>query len=216
MRCLGYLVQILMSWPAFPIFPRVKVWVLSYKNNKILDRPAQLTMKIGLIKTDITKLKVEAIVNAANKTLLGGGGIDGAIHKAAGPNLLEECKTLGGCDTGGAKITKGYLLPANYVIHTVGPVWRGGDNNESELLRSCYLKSLTLADQHKIETIAFPNISTGVYGYPKSEAAQIAIKAVNDYLLAGSKIKKIIFCVFNNENYKIYKDLLIRYNCYKD
>lgn len=165
-------------------------------------------MKIEIIKADITKLKVDAIVNAANETLLGGGGVDGAIHQAAGPGLLEECRILGGCKTGEAKITKGYLLPAKNVIHAVGPVWHRGRNKESELLRSCYLKSLALADQYKIKTIAFPNISTGIYGYPKNEAAQTAIKAVNDYLSAGSKIEKVIFCVFNEENYKIYRELL--------
>ena len=165
-------------------------------------------MKIELIKDDITKLEVDAIVNAANETLFGGDGVDGAIHIAAGPGLREECEKLGGCKNGDAKITKGYLLPAKYVIHAVGPVWQGGKNREPELLRSCYLKSLALADKYGIETIAFPNISTGAYGFPNYEAAQIAVKAVSEYLSAGSKIKKVIFCTFDDENYKIYKRMI--------
>jgi O-acetyl-ADP-ribose deacetylase (regulator of RNase III) len=163
--------------------------------------------KIKLIKSDITKLDVDAIVNAANKTLLGGGGVDGAIHRAAGPKLLEECRKLGGCETGEAKLTFGYNLPAKYVIHTVGPVWKGGDSHEAELLRKCYKNSLKIAEEKEIKTIAFPNISTGVYGYPKEEAAEIAVDAVKKYL-RSSKIKKVIFCVFNDENFRIYKKLL--------
>ncbi|NOZ48209.1 MAG: O-acetyl-ADP-ribose deacetylase [Chlorobi bacterium] len=163
--------------------------------------------RIKIIQGDITKLEVDAIVNAANKTLLGGGGVDGAIHRAAGRNLVEECKNLNGCNTGGAKITKGYNLPAKYVIHTVGPVWHGGINNEEKLLESCYTESLKLAVNNDIRTIAFPNISTGVYGFPKSKAAFIAKQAVEDFLAEYRKIKQITFCIFDEENLMIYKDL---------
>lgn len=164
--------------------------------------------KITLIKGDITKLDVDAIVNAANTSLLGGGGVDGAIHRAAGPELLEECKTLGGCPTGEAKITKGYRLPAKYVIHTVGPVWQGGKNNEDDLLASCYRNSLKLAEEYKIERIAFPNISTGVYRFPKERAAQIAINEVKKFLENTKIVKEVIFVCFDEENYKIYEYLL--------
>ncbi len=163
--------------------------------------------KIELQKGDITKVDVDVIVNAANKTLLGGGGVDGAIHSAAGPKLLEECKTLGGCEVGEAKLTFGYNLSAKYVIHTVGPVWRGGQKHEAEFLRDCYTNSLKLAEEKGVKTIAFPNISTGVYGYPKEEAAEIAVDAVKKYL-RSSKIEKVIFLCFNNENFDIYKRLL--------
>lgn len=164
--------------------------------------------KIELYKGDITQLKVDAIVNAANTSLLGGGGVDGAIHKAAGSLLLAECRTLNGCITGEAKITKGYNLPAEYVIHTVGPVWHQGTKNESQLLAGCYKNSLLLAIKHKINIIAFPNISTGVYHFPKTIAATIAIREVSDFLEKNNIIKKVIFAVFDNENYAIYKDLL--------
>ncbi|MDY6800124.1 MAG: O-acetyl-ADP-ribose deacetylase [Bacteroidota bacterium] len=164
--------------------------------------------KIELIQDDITKLEVDAIVNAANKSLLGGGGVDGAIHRAAGSELLEECKTLNGCQTGKAKITKGYHLPAKFVIHTVGPVWHGGQNNESELLANCYNNSLKLALQNNIKTIAFPNISTGVYGFPKDKAAEIAIKTVTDFLNHNNKIEKVYFVCFDNENYNLYQEML--------
>jgi O-acetyl-ADP-ribose deacetylase (regulator of RNase III) len=160
--------------------------------------------RIKILKGDITKINVDAIVNAANNSLLGGGGVDGAIHEAAGPRLLEECKTLGGCATGEAIITKGYNLPAKYIIHTVGPVWKGGKSDEAKLLRSCYQKLLALADQNSIKTIAIPAISTGTCGYPKKQAAEVAIKAVKDYLASGSKIEKVIFVQFNDENYDIY------------
>jgi len=164
--------------------------------------------KIELIQTDITTLGVDAIVNAANTSLLGGGGVDGAIHRAAGPQLLEECSKLNGCPTGEARITRGYLLPAKQVIHTVGPVWYGGANNEEQLLASCYKNSLTLALEHGIESIAFPNISTGVYRFPKIRAAEIAIREVSSFLKKHKKIERVIFAVFDKENYQIYREKL--------
>jgi len=160
---------------------------------------------IEIFKGDITKLKVDAIVNAANSSLLGGGGVDGAIHRAAGPKLLEECKKLNGCKTGEAKITKGYNLPANFVIHTVGPIWNGGNYNEDELLTNCYLNSLKLAVENKIKTIAFPAISTGVYGFPLERAAQIEIKTVKKFIQSDKSIQKIIFVCFDNGTYQTYK-----------
>ena len=164
--------------------------------------------RIELFKGNITTLEVDAIVNAANTTLLGGGGVDGAIHRAAGAGLLAECRTLNGCATGDAKITKGYNLPAKYVIHTVGPVWYGGKSGEAEKLASCYRRSLEIAVANNLKTIAFPNISTGVYGYPKPEAAVIAIEEVTRFLFNHSEIDKVIFCVFDEENYHFYKNLL--------
>ena len=161
---------------------------------------------IQLIKGDITQLKVDAIVNAANESLLGGGGVDGAIHRAAGSQLLEECRTLNGCPTGEAKITKGYNLPAKFVIHTVGPVWHGGNNNEAMLLANCYLNSLRLALKHNIQSIAFPNISTGVYGYPKDQAAEIAIQSVKDFITHNKM--EIIFAIYDSENYQLYEEKL--------
>jgi len=165
-------------------------------------------MKIRLVKGDITQLKVDVIVNAANSSLLGGGGVDGAIHKAAGPDLLEECKSLRGCFTGDAKITKAYKLPCKHVIHTVGPIWRGGEKSEAKLLKSCYKSSLKLAEENELESIAFPNISTGVYGYPKEEAAKIATKAILKKSDKLKSVKEITFCVFDDSNYGLYQDLL--------
>ncbi len=166
--------------------------------------------KIELHLGDITKLKVDAIVNAANNTLLGGGGVDGAIHRAAGPQLLEECKKLNGCATGEAKITKGYNLPAEYVIHTVGPIYKDGKHNEPQLLKNCYINSLKLAEKYKIKTIAFPSISTGVYGYPKELAAPIAINAVLEILPECPSIKKVIFVLFSQRDFDIYHSILTK------
>lgn len=164
--------------------------------------------RIELIQGDITKLKVDAIVNAANPSLLGGGGVDGAIHRAAGPGLLEVCRLLSGCETGEAKITKGYKLPARFVIHTVGPVWGVGDRNEAELLASCYRKSLAQATVHDCQTIAIPNISTGIYHFPKELAAEIAIREVKNYLSANTIPEKVIFVCFDDENFAIYQQML--------
>ena len=165
--------------------------------------------RIEIYQGDITKLKVDAIVNAANKSLLGGGGVDGAIHRAAGKELLAECSTLNGCNTGDAKITKAYNLPSKFVIHTVGPVWYGGKNNEEELLASCYKKSLELAVSNNIKTIAFPNISTGVYRFPKDKAAKIAISEVKKILSNNKLISKVVFVTFDKENLEIYQQNLV-------
>jgi O-acetyl-ADP-ribose deacetylase (regulator of RNase III) len=165
-------------------------------------------MKVELIKGDITKLHVDAIVNAANTSLLGGGGVDGAIHRAAGKELVHECRMLNGCKTGDAKITKGYNLPAKFVIHTVGPVWNGGNKKEEELLASCYRRSLEVAEQNDIKSIAFPCISTGIYRFPMDKAAEIAIREVNRFLEKSTKIEQVIFCTLDEENYKIYQKKL--------
>ncbi len=164
--------------------------------------------KITLHQGNITKLAADAIVNAANKSLLGGGGVDGAIHRAAGKELLEECRTLNGCETGDAKITRAYNLPSKFIIHTVGPVWNGGNYNEDELLASCYRRSLELALENNIKSIAFPNISTGIYRFPKEHAAKIAIRTVKDFLLLHPEIEEVIFVVFDTSNYLIYKELI--------
>jgi O-acetyl-ADP-ribose deacetylase (regulator of RNase III) len=163
---------------------------------------------IELIKGDITRLKTDAVVNAANTSLLGGGGVDGAIHRAAGPGLLKECRTLKGCKTGEAKITSAYNLPAKFIIHTVGPVWNGGNYGEKELLSSCYRNSLWIAENTKLRSIAFPNISTGVYGFPKQLAAEIAIHEVRKFLETCQEIEKVIFVTFDEENFLLYSQLL--------
>lgn len=178
--------------------------------NTGVAKDKEITSKIILLNSDITKINVDAIVNAANKTLLGGGGVDGAIHKAAGKELFEECETLNGCNTGEAKITKGYNLPSKFVIHTVGPIWHGGMNNERKLLEDCYVNTLNIAKKNKIKTIAFPSISTGAYNFPKEKAANIAIKVVRNFIKNNS-IDKVIFCVFDDENYSIYNKLLSEY-----
>ena len=170
-------------------------------------------MAIHLVRADITKQEVDAIVNAANSSLLGGGGVDGAIHRAGGPQILEECKAIrnrqGGCKTGEAVITSGGNLPAKHVIHTVGPVWNDGSKNEETLLANAYRNSLLLAVENKIESIAFPNISTGIYGFPKQRAAKIAVDTVKEFLTKYSSVKEVYFVCFDDENYQIYQTLLI-------
>jgi len=164
--------------------------------------------RIQIVQGDITRLDVDAIVNAANTTLLGGGGVDGAIHRGAGPELVAECRTLGGCRPGEAKITRGYRLPARFVIHTVGPVWRGGEHGEPETLANCYRNSLQVALENRIKTIAFPAISCGAYGYPVEEAARIAFKTTGDFLATSVEIRKVIFVVCGKDVYDAYREAL--------
>ncbi|MCC9166172.1 O-acetyl-ADP-ribose deacetylase [Pontibacter harenae] len=170
--------------------------------------------KLEAIKGDITKLDVDAVVNAANNSLLGGGGVDGAIHRAGGPAILEECKQIrarqGGCPTGEAVLTTGGNLPASYVIHTVGPVWNGGRKDEATLLQNCYYNSVRIASEKNLQSIAFPNISTGVYGYPKQQAAEVAVQAVKEYLQKNeTSLKYVLFVCFDDDNYTLYQKLLV-------
>ena len=167
-----------------------------------------MSAKLHVLNADITTLSVDAIVNAANSSLLGGGGVDGAIHRAAGPDLLHECRLLGGCKTGDAKITKGYRLRACHIIHTVGPVWRGGTNSEPELLASCYRRCLDLAAAHGAVTLAFPSISTGVYGYPIELAARVAVHTVQLVVRENTPFRDIIFCCFSAADFSAYESVL--------
>lgn len=164
--------------------------------------------RLAVVEGDITKQAVDAIVNAANESLLGGGGVDGAIHRAAGPDLLEECRKLGGCPTGQAKITRGYRLPAKWVIHTVGPVWRGGTHGEDELLASCYRSCFALAEQHGIRSIAFPSISTGAYGFPMERAARIAVREAKAFLEHNKTVEKVILVCFGRKAFEIHQQAL--------
>lgn len=167
-----------------------------------------LSQRMQVVRGDITKLEVDAIVNAANERLAPGGGVDGAIRRAAGPELNEACQRLGGCPPGEARITPGFRLPARYVIHTVGPIYRGGQQNEAKVLRSCYLQSLRLAEENGLRSIAFPCISTGVYGYPKAEACDIAVQTVSEWLQEHALPEVVIFCCFDEEDYRLYTERL--------
>ncbi len=165
-------------------------------------------MGVQVMKGDITKMKVDAIVNAANTSLLGGGGVDGAIHRAAGPQLLEECRTLNGCKTGEAKMTGGYNLPAKHIIHTPGPIWRGGENNETGLLENSYRNSLKLADEAGLKTVAFPSISTGIYSFPLEKAAVIAINAITEYLKTAHNVEEVTMVCFDDRTKEAYEKAL--------
>jgi O-acetyl-ADP-ribose deacetylase (regulator of RNase III) len=167
-----------------------------------------MTILIRAVCGDITKLKVDVIVNAANSSLLGGGGVDGAIHRAAGPELVHECRLLGRCKTGEAKLTKAYRLPAQYIIHTVGPVWRGGEHGEAELLTSCYRNTIQIASQRGVRSIAFPSISTGIYAYPIELAAAIAVRTVKSMVEECEKIEEVLFCCYSQEDLAVYENTL--------
>lgn len=177
-----------------------------------IDDFIQYIMKLHILQSDITQLTVDAIVNAANSSLMGGGGVDGAIHRAGGPVILEECRKIiarqGGCKTGEAVITTSGNMPAKFVIHTVGPVWNGGNNEEADKLSNCYKNSLRLAVENNCRTVAFPNISTGIYGYPKKQAAGVAVTAVKDFIKDNNTLDKVIFICFDKENFDLYKNLL--------
>jgi O-acetyl-ADP-ribose deacetylase len=167
-----------------------------------------MSTKIRIIKRDITTLEVDAVVNAANTSLLGGGGVDGAIHFAAGPELLEECRQLKGCPTGEARITRGYRLPARWIIHTVGPVWKGGTRNEAALLASCYENSLMLAVEKNLKSVAFPAISTGAFAYPLTKATEIAIREVRRFTKESATLQEVLFCCYSGEDFAAYKKLM--------
>ncbi len=171
----------------------------------------QVRNRVEIVEGDITKQRVDAVVNAANTTLLGGGGVDGAIHRAAGPELLEECRALGGCPTGEARITKGYKLTAKWVIHTVGPVWRDGRNSEEELLTGCYRNSLALAGQKGVRTIAFPSISTGAYGFPMEKAARIAITEIRKFLERNSSMEKVVLVCFGKSAFDVHRNAVAEF-----
>jgi O-acetyl-ADP-ribose deacetylase (regulator of RNase III) len=172
------------------------------------ERGAKMNTRIELVDKDITALDVDGIVNAANNSLLGGGGVDGAIHRAASPALLEECRKLNGCATGDAKITRGYKLPARYVIHTVGPVWRGGSSGEDDQLASCYQKCFLLAGEYHLRSLAFPAVSTGVYGFPKARAARIAVRETRKALAGNTELARVVFACFNSDTRQAYEDAL--------
>lgn len=172
-------------------------------------------MSFEIVLGDITQIKTDAIANAANTTLLGGGGVDGAIHRRAGKKLLEECKTLGGCETGKAKITRGYDLPASYVLHTPGPIWHGGNRGEDGLLASCYLSCLVLAEEHGLQSVAFPSISTGVYRFPLERAAKIAVKTIMEYLDTCHSVRKVMMVCFDERTKRAYDEALEEYTAQK-
>ncbi|MBD2502345.1 O-acetyl-ADP-ribose deacetylase [Anabaena azotica] len=196
--CSGHLAKLIDNGHFLTILPRLQ----AISQDFILGK--NIMQQIEIIQGDITQLQVDAIVNAANSSLLGGGGVDGAIHRAAGTELLVECRQLGGCKTGEAKITKGYNLPAKWIIHTVGPVWEGGNQNEDELLANCYTNSLALAAEYQIKTIAFPAISTGVYAFPMQRACKIAVTAVTKFLQKPNSLEQVIFVCFGQSAYDFY------------